>query len=93
MQRKRMRRYSADKWGNKKLCRHEPGNPVVSAQLFLKKQVICTVRCLFFYKYCLISAINASYSASERNFCCGFMANTPPHSNSSVYFGTRWKCR
>lgn len=45
------------------------------------------------YRYFLISSISAVYSSSERNFCCGFIAKTPPHSYSSVYFGTRWKCR
>lgn len=43
------------------------------------------------YKYFLISEINASYSASDKNFSPGFIANTPPHSYSSLYFGTRWK--
>ena len=42
----------------------------------------------------LIFAASSAYSESERNFRLGFIAKTPPHSNSSpAYFGTRWKCK
>jgi len=56
-----------------------------------RKGIVRATIPLTIYKYFFNSAINSSYSASVKNFCCGFIANTPPHSNSSVYFGTRWK--
>ena len=47
----------------------------------------------FHYRLALIFSIMASYSSSVSFFRPGFMANTPPHSYSSLYLGTRWKCR
>jgi len=47
----------------------------------------------FHYRLALIFSIIASYSSSVSFFRPGFMANTPPHSYSSLYLGTRWKCR
>lgn len=47
----------------------------------------------FHYRLALIFSIISAYSSSVSFLRPGFMANTPPHSYSSLYLGTRWKCR
>ena len=46
-----------------------------------------------FYSAALIFSIISAYCASVSFVWPGFMANTPPHSKPSLYFGTRWTCR
>ena len=50
-------------------------------------------RLIFFYSAALIFSIISAYCASVSFVWPGFMANTPPHSKPSLYFGTRWTCR
>ena len=45
------------------------------------------------YRLSLIFWIISAYSSSLSFFRPGFMAKGVPHSYSSLYLGTRWKCR
>ena len=45
------------------------------------------------YRLALIFSIISAYCASVSFVWPGFIANTPPHSKPSLYFGTRCTCR
>lgn len=74
-----------------------PGNKYLLLHLSSSKgayhlQIFCKLIPLFYNSF-LIFSTNSVYSCSVRYFSPGFIANTPPHSYPSLYFGTRWKCR